>query len=79
MRERAAIDHSPLARFWRLEVVGEGNFAFDGTLVGGDALLEEVGELLNVLQVHEGEGVFRVEGLRDAEALEALRSSGSGT
>ena len=52
-----------------LEVFAETYFAFYGGLVGGDAALEEVGELLHVLKIHEGEGVLGVEGRCDAEAL----------
>jgi len=40
-----------------LEVGVEGDLAGDAHLVGGDAPLEEVRQLLNVLQVHERERV----------------------
>ena len=54
-----------------LEVLSEADFAFDRGLVGGDAALEEVGQLLHVLQFHEAEWVLRLEVRCDAEALQA--------
>jgi hypothetical protein len=36
----------------------KGYFAFDGDLVGRNAAFEEIGEFLNVLQLHEPEGIL---------------------
>jgi len=51
----------------RSEVVVEAHRAAHPDLVGGDAALEEVGQLLHVLQLHEGERVGRAVLRREAE------------
>src|SRR5262249_4302251 len=49
----------------------EGHLAADRDLVGRDPALEEVGELLHVLKVHEAEGVLGPEAGGEAEGREA--------
>ena len=56
----------------RSEVLVEADVAADADLVGGDGALEEVGQLLHVLELHEPERVLRPEALRQAEPHEAL-------
>jgi hypothetical protein len=53
------------------EVVVERDFAFYRYLVGGDAAFKKIGELLDVWQLHEAEGIFCAEDRRDAHGFEA--------
>ena len=55
------VRRSYLIGIWLLEFLVEGDLAGDRDLVGGDAALEEVGELLHVLQFHERERVAGAE------------------
>jgi hypothetical protein len=53
----AAVNGSPPPWARSLERVVECHLALNGDLVGRDAALEEVGQLLHILQFHEGERV----------------------
>src|SRR5487761_329017 len=51
--------HHPMTVAAGLEVVVEGDLAGHADLVGGDPAFEEVGQLLDVLEVHERQRVPR--------------------
>src|SRR5580658_3571548 len=52
------------------EILSESHFAFDCRLIGGDAALKEISQLLHILEIHEGERILCVKYRSDAEALE---------
>src|SRR6188508_2101787 len=56
----------------KLKRLAEAHLAGDRDLVGRDASLEEVGEFLYVLQVHEREGIFCTVYFTDTKHCEAL-------
>src|SRR5688572_29782285 len=56
----------------RLKLPVQHNLAGDADLISGDAALEEIRQLLDVLEVHKAEGVLRVVAPRQAEGRETL-------
>ncbi len=57
LQKKAAPDASRRRFVFRLEACVQGHFAGDTDLVGEDPALEEVGDFLDVLQIHEAERV----------------------